>query len=328
MDRSARILITTIFAVYLVALAAFVVYSIREFSADEVLLVFRRRWVISNALYLFIEHLISVQLTAVILAFSLLIRSARSRAGARFFDLVRPVLVVVLVMTFLYTLAMGLAAPRLAYARADVSYRSDLADSFLNRANEALEKGDWARAITEYEACLAIDPDNTNVEASLATARQRYEETQQQEAAPAPEPPAGHEITSQDPDQLVDRATEALAEEDFISAHYWAQLALEIDPGRPEAEDILREANRRMASLELSNVDEQERAVYERKRDAYEAWTNGDVFRAYRIFSDLAEEHPRDSDVQRYLPKVEEDLRSVAYFADPRQPTPSFMRPT
>lgn len=316
MHRSVRTLVLTILTVYLLALGAFMVYSLQQFPAREVLAIFQRRWIVTNGLHLFIDRLIPVQLTAVILAFSLLVRTARSHARASFFDLIRPVLVVVIVTAVLYTAAAGLAAPLLAGARHDAEYRSDLAESFLNDGEEAFNAGEWARAVTEYEAYLAIVAADAEVEAQLAEARDKLADAPPGEQASGEQPGGGRELTGQDAAQLVDSARKALAGEDYISAHYWAQLALELDPGRPEAEDLLREANRRMSSLELSNLDEQERAVYERKRDAYQALQNDEIFRAHRIFSELAEEFPRDGDVQRYLPQVERELREVAFFTD------------
>jgi tetratricopeptide (TPR) repeat protein len=291
-------------------------YSVQQFPTREVLAIFQRTWIVTNGLYLFIDRLIPVQLTAVILAFSLLVRTTRSQARVSFFDLIRPVLVVVIVTAVLYTAAAGLAAPMLAGARDDVEYRSDLAESLLNDADEAADRNEWARAATEYEAYLAIDPSDSEVEAKLADARGELADAVTADQQDREQTPAGYELTNQSVEQLVDRAQEALAGEDYISAHYWAQLVLELDPGRPEAQDILREANRRMTSLELSNLEERERAVYERKRDAYQAMDNGDIFRAHRIFSELAEEFPRDGDVQRYLPQVARELREVAFFAD------------
>jgi len=314
--RSVRTLVLTILAVYFVALAAFMAYSVQQFPTREVLAIFQRTWIVTNGLYLFIDRLIPVQLTAVVLAFSLLVSTARSQARVSFFDLIRPVLVVVIVTAVLYTAAAGLAAPMLAGARDDVEYRSDLAESLLNDADEAADRDEWARAATEYEAYLAIDPSDSEVEAKLADARGQLTEAVTTDQQEREQTPAGYELTNQSVEQLVDTAQEALAGEDYISAHYWAQLALELDPGRPEAQDILREANRRMTSLELSNLDERERAVYERKRDAYQAMDNGEIFKAHRIFSELAEELPRDGDVQRYLPQVEKELREVAFFAE------------
>ncbi|MFP4374799.1 MAG: LptF/LptG family permease [Spirochaetaceae bacterium] len=316
MHRSARILILTTLVVYLLALGALLAYSLHDFPTGEVLRVFQRRWTVSNGLYLFIDRLIPIQLTAVILAFSLLVRTARSRTSLSFFALVRPVLVVVIVTAVLYTAAAGLAAPMLAGIRADAEHRSRLAESFLNHGDESYEREAWAQAVTEYEAYLAIVPSDAEVENQLAEARKKRAETAAEEQRAPETSAAAQQVLNQNEAELVVRAREALAEDDFISAHYWAQLALELDPGRPEAQDIVREANRRMTSPELSNLDERERALYMRKRDAYQAMDNGEVFTAHRIFSELEEEIPRDRDVQRYLSEVEDRLREIAFFTD------------
>ena len=68
MHRSARTLVLTILAVYFVALGAFMAYSVQQFPTREVLAIFQRTWIVTNGLYLFIDRLIPVQLTAVVLA--------------------------------------------------------------------------------------------------------------------------------------------------------------------------------------------------------------------------------------------------------------------
>lgn len=316
MDRSARRFVATTFVVYIVAVGVFLLYSQQQYEPQQVLSVFYGQWVLSNALYLFIDHLIPVQLVAVVLTFSLLLGSSRGRAAVPFFELVRPVLVVVILLSFLYTVAVAFAEPALARSRNEAEHRSALADTFRSGGDQAFGEGNWARAVADYEAYLSINPEAAAVEQNLADARQRLNEARREPPAEASQPPAGHEVTDQSVAQLLERARTATEDNDWISAHYWARLALDLESGNEQAQRIVREAKRRMASLELSDLDENERARYVRKREAYQAWVDGDIFRAHRIFSDLSRQYPNDGDVERYLPQVEEALREVAFFVD------------
>lgn len=319
MDRSVRRLVLASLVVYILAAAFFLGLAVREFPPGDVLAVFSRQWVIATAFYRLIEYLIPLQVFAIIVTFSLLLGGHRTGGAAPFFELVRPVLVVVLLSAVVYTLLVGLVQPGLARSRAEAEYRSDLAESLLNRGDQAYDAEEYVRAATEYETYLAINPDDREVEARFDEARReaaRSRAAARQDEAAAEPSPAEARADGRTASELVDEAREALAAEDYLTAHYLARLALELDPGRPNARDIVADANRRMSSLELSNLEESDRAIYVRKREAYEAWQNDQIFRAYRIFSELAEERPNDRDVRRYLPRVEEDLRRVAFFSD------------
>ncbi|MFP4637059.1 MAG: hypothetical protein ACLFM6_01330 [Spirochaetaceae bacterium] len=322
MRKSVRTLLLSSLVVFLLALGVFVLYSMYRFPAREVLEVFRRRWILANALDLFIDNLIPLQLTAVVLTFSLFARpGSRGRQAAEpFFVQVRPAVVLLLFVTLLYTLGVAFAEPAMAHAREDCEYRSALARGFLNDAEEADSARDWGEAASGYRAYLEIVPNDPDTEDRLAEAEMRFSEQRREErqaraATEEPSPPL-HEIRGQSSDELIERAQNAMERGDFISAHYWAQVALQLDPNLTEAERILSTARGRMSSVELSHLEETERRLYERKREALRAREEGEIFRAYRILSELAEERPRDRDVRRYLPSIEKQVRSIAYFTD------------
>ena len=171
MDRSVRRLVLASLVVYILAAAFFLGLAVREFPPGDVLAVFSRQWVIATAFYRLIEYLIPLQVFAIIVTFSLLLGGHRTGGAAPFFELVRPVLVVVLLSAVVYTLLVGLVQPGLARSRAEAEYRSDLAESLLNRGDQAYDAEEYVRAATEYETYLAINPDDREVEARFDEAR-------------------------------------------------------------------------------------------------------------------------------------------------------------
>jgi hypothetical protein len=317
-SKSIRSLLLTTLAVYLLSLGVFLLYSLQQYPAGEILDVFRRQWIVANALVLFVDHLVPIQILAVLLTFSLFVKVSGSQTASPFFELVRPALVTVLLLAFVYTLVVGFGEPRLVSARNEAEYGSEAAEEFRAAGDRAYEAGNWSRAIAEYRAYLGIDPEAEQVRERLAEAQERQADERATVGADDPEERvAGHEVVDQSAADLVGKARRALEEEDFITAHYYARLALDIDEGRPDALSILQEARNKMTSVDLSRVEEEKREVYVKKREAYEAWKEaGDLLRAYRIFSELAEENPQDRDVNRYLPQVEEQLKQQAFFRD------------
>ncbi|MGM0673278.1 MAG: tetratricopeptide repeat protein [Spirochaetota bacterium] len=316
MDKSARLLIVTSLGVYLLSFAVFAVYSLQQFPGEGILDQFYVNWVLANAFGQFVDRLIPIQAFAVALAFSLFAGHGTRQPRGRFFDLVRPALIVVLVSGFVYTLVVGFAEPAVADARQQMEYRSELARDLLNAGNEAYEQQDWNRAVTEYQGYLAIDSENAEIEDRLAEARRRGDESDSGREATEEDFSPGYQVTEQDAESLMERAREAMSEEDYISAHYWARIALDLDPERPEAQRMVQRAREQMASPDLSDLDEREVQLFEQKREAYTAWRNDELFRAYNMFSEVAEEYPRDRDVRRYLPEVENAVRNVAFLTD------------
>lgn len=318
MDKRARVLIVTTLVVYVLSFVVFTVYSLQEFQGEDVLDTFVVNWVLSDAFAAFIDHLIPIQAFAVMLAFSLFTAGGTQQSRVRFFELARPALIVVLVLGFVYTLIVAFAEPMVAGARQQIEYRSELARDLLNAGDEAYQQQEWDRAITEYQGYLAINPTRVEVESRLAEAKRRRDESQGGDGreTPVEEFSPGFQVSGESAESLMERARSAMSEEDYISAHYWARLALDLDPERPEAQRMVQRARERMASPDLSDLDEDEVRLFERKREAYTAWNNGALFRAYNIFSELAEEYPRDRDVRRYLPEVEEAVRNVAFLTD------------
>lgn len=316
MDRSARSFFLTITVVYIVAFGVLLLYSLRQYPAETVLEAFRWRWVLSNGLSLFVSSLIPIQLFGVALTFSLFVAGGRAQSGGPFFTTVRPVLVIIVALAFIYTALLGLLQPRLVNIREETEYRSELAADFRRQGEIASQAGHYEQAVAEYEAYLSIDPENTEIEKQLR--RAESERAQQRTETPSEEESfgAGWQVQDQSAADLERRAREAMEEDDYITAHYWARLALQVDQDREAARELMRRARERMASLDLSPLEERERRLFLRKQEAFDAWQNGDLLYAYDIFSDLAEEYPDDDDVERYLPQVTEEVRSRVFFAE------------
>ncbi len=125
---------------------------------------------------------------------------------------------------------------------------------------------------------------------------------------------------------LVENAEAALLEENYIMAHYWANLAVEvstgIDTNRPKALKIASESWNKLNSV-VEKIDSDSKKAYskyERKRRGYKAFSEGDNLKAYYIFLSLNKDNEenkiKDPDVVKFLALAKEKIESEYFFFD------------
>lgn len=122
--------------------------------------------------------------------------------------------------------------------------------------------------------------------------------------------------------QLLDRAKEAQAKNQWFEAHYWAQLAVDACDGtNTNLADATQAANYAWNQLnkpvEFDNSAERE--FYRIKRSGYKAFAMGDSLKAYYTFLGLSRslaENERDPDIKRFLSLAKEDVENQYFFFD------------
>ena len=126
--------------------------------------------------------------------------------------------------------------------------------------------------------------------------------------------------------QLLVRAQDAMRDEKYFEAHYWASLAQEACSGTDtnllDAQIIAGAAWNALNNPVRFNNDA-ERRYYELKRKGYSALRSGDSLKAYYIFKELESQilqgktsHRADPDVTRFLALANEDVESRYFFFD------------
>ncbi|TVQ38286.1 MAG: hypothetical protein EA384_09855 [Spirochaetaceae bacterium] len=322
MDRQGRTAIIVLTLVYLIAFAVLVAYSMFVFPGRIVLPALQTGWIVWNSVALFVELLPTTHLTAVLLLYSLFagIGPVVRLADRALIRTLKGPLVLFTLLAMLFAVAVGIIQPWAAGRRDGYVYQSEFARALLQQAEQLERSAEYQRAALDYALYLNIDPHNLDVRARLDEARARAEAREHQQ-------PAERETVFQtaarregpDATALANRAASALQREDFFSAHYYARLALALDPGREEARLTLANANQGMRSFgqTLAEIDDQRR--YARKRDAYELLSSDQsqaVIQAYYAFADLRSDYPDDPDVERYYPLALEAVQRVSFFLD------------
>jgi tetratricopeptide (TPR) repeat protein len=307
--------------VYFMGFAFFVVLSVIQIPRGQILSTYYFSWVINNSVSAFIRYLIPIQCTSVLFIYSLVISgedvSGLQTGGAPFYKLINSAIVMFLVLTAVFTVLSSFLYPALERKLASINYNSQVTLEYFEQAEEAVNAGKYAEAVIYLENLLAVDPDHPSAGEMLDEVRVEYQrrqasadtDTEEEEGVILPE--EGFELA-----ELIERARYFFEKEDYFSAHYYASLALELNPKHQEIRRLLGESWDRMTQMELSESQKQERAFQARKLKAYTALQEGRPIDAYFIFKELEKQRPLDPEVQEYLPKAREKVQQVSFFLD------------
>ena len=117
----------------------------------------------------------------------------------------------------------------------------------------------------------------------------------------------------------LQKAEKALADSDYINAHYYAELAKkttdEDDQNLARAKEISSQAWDIISNNDdLLNKGTDE--LYKTKKEAYIALERGDVLKAYYTLIKLNDLYPSDPDVKNYFAATMEKLQKQYFFVD------------
>ncbi|MDR1469054.1 MAG: hypothetical protein LBT00_07145 [Spirochaetaceae bacterium] len=191
----------------------------------------------------------------------------------------------------------------------------------------ALTDSEISQARQFLAVCDSIWPEKNDVaaerEAVYAEAEQRKLKTSGDNGT-ATESPSLRSFTGQrqpvNATEALRFASTAMEEKRYYDAHWLAGLAGRLAPsGSVEQNAAGRLAAQAWAALErfepsADNIRAHEN--YRLKRAGYEAMTAQDWIRAYYVFLELKTLTPNDPDLEHFIAKCEEGIRSSAFFTD------------
>jgi len=269
------------------------------------------------------RYCIPVTVAAVAVAYSLLpaadtvlVRSGRQP----FAKLVSSHLTTFIVLAVVYT-ALILGLHPLAVRNMErFDSLTEEAEKFLDKAKKAMVKQDSNTALLNYQRYLEIDEGNRKIMGVVS-------DLQKKMIADRPEPPQAAQqdresmrirdlAEGKEAYEFLEMAEDYFEQEDYFSAHYYANLAYEIDSGREDARRLAARAQDKIASKDLSKLEEEEKRLYERKKEGYKHFSSGDYIKAYKVFLELKEEYPRDAYVNSYLEKSVDRLSEKHFYLD------------
>jgi len=303
-------------AFYALALAAFFIYALVTFSAAQFLPSVRWEYALKRAFILFMDYLIPVHAAAVAVAASLSWEAPRPGAPAQPFSRVASSTVVAfLVLTAAYAALAEGVAPRVRARLDEMRYASKTASELRRQEDAAARQGDWSAALDAANRYLEVDPGNRGMIEQRLTAKSNA--ARQGAPAVTPVPAAGPAVDEADAQALVERARYYVSQQDWFSAHYYAQAAAAADPRRRDALEIMSEASAKLAAQPAGQKSTPtESQFFSLKRDALDRLERGDAIGAYYAFQALHGQNPSDPDVARYLDQAAAAVRRTSFFLD------------
>ncbi len=327
MDKriSSRVVLATLIA-YTIGFLVFVIYAIFVFPAREVMVAFQWHWIINTAAATLVENVVPLQVAALVLFFSLIAgRRAREAGGLSSLSVFRAVLPVVVVQTAVLAVLVAAVLPLLHDNADSAVRRTATARALLDRASAAESRGDYLDAVSSYRRYLRILPGDSEIEQALADAQTRTAARPADGEVVAPPPMRRSGLRNLTGRELLDRSQSSYEQEDFFTAHYYAQLALESGQvPTPQAERLASQAWERIRRMGVDRQELRERELFRRKRAAYEDLLAGRGIEAYYAFDALIEEFEADRDLERYRREAEERARASALFIDELEASSAF----
>ncbi len=309
MHRATRATLIALIAGGFLAFLFFLGYSFVVHPRDILLESMRRPWILRNALLLLIENAVPVVVAALTITYSAIINPESSASESvvvtNVFDNVRGPLAVLTILTMAYALSLGLLVDRVEGARGRLVALSTAAANYREAGEQALDAGEDERGLRLLRLYLSIvgrDP----------AISQRIVDTAVG-SGPGETPETGEEAASGLSDtEAMERARAAMAKEDYVNAHYYARMALEMSPNWAEARTLLSDARENLGTPGRLQTEGAEKTLFETKRRGYEALSNNNPVDAYFIFRELARTHPEDPDVEHFYAESVAQLRTVA----------------
>ncbi len=295
------------------------ILSLLNFSTEGLLDIYFLHWSFSTAFVKLIDAIIPLTAVSVLLGFSFLfIRGPLERQSLSGFTHFASMLIMLfLLMATVETVISEGFAPGIRVGLEELYGKSSFAEGSLREGKNSKLKGDFQKAILYFDYYLSINPDDKEVQKLKEAAAAAFDLVPKREAQEGNNSGEyNNRLMNQSAGDLVRAAGRFLNNRDYYSAHYYATIAQQIDPGRRDASRIRAEAWNHIQESEFSREAQETGDFYRKKREAYTAFDQGNYIKAYYLFHDLKEESPMDQDVQTFSHLVLEELEKNAFFTD------------
>jgi len=314
-----RRLLAATLVCFIVGFVAILVYSMIVFSGKTVLDVFKWDWILANTWVELLRLAPVAQAWAALLTFGWLVPArSLSAATGRHSSLDRfgSSLITLLSLALVYAIVFLVWSPAAVRARESTEFATTMAEHLGDLASRAEEDQDYGSAVSYLRQYDTItnheDPEigerilNLRVRAVTDAVRASAEDEQ----GPSFLPEAAT-VTD-----LLSRATAALEEHDYSTAHYMATLARALEPDSNEAARISAEALRHIETSQRTTEEGEDTQFFRDLLAAKHAITRGDYVTAYYGLVELRRQRPMDLDVQRYLALAVDQAGGLSLFLD------------
>ena len=290
-------------------------------SETQLLSNFKINWIISNSIRLFIQYLLPIQITALIIVFSLFFPWKLGVQGIQipFVDVIGKSIFLFLILTLVFTGLTEGILPGVLKKQSEQLYLTEIAIDYFERADREIDSGkpnkDLNKISTLLKAYLQIDPGNSVVKTALDWA-EGTKAVKTVDYEPARDLKSVNEENKNKAADIIDKATTYYNNEDYFSALYNANLAFKLDPSRLDAQRLAAESREAIRSLEPDRSEKEAKIYFERKREGFDKLEGGDPIGAYYIFNELSKSSTNDGDIQVFLGRSLEGISEISFFTE------------
>jgi len=234
-------------------------------SQIQILSNFKISWIINNSFKLFINYLLPVHSTALIIAFSLFFPWKLGTQGMQtaFVNVIGKSIFLFLILTLIYTGLTEGFLPGILQKQSEQNYLTKIAVDYFNKAKIEIDKPDqnkdFSMIVKMLDAYLQIDPNSPVVLDTIKWAKSRLDVKTDQTVNKNKEQSATKGPTAAD---LVIKADKYFNNEDYFSALYYADLACKLDNSRQEAQRIAAESRNAIRSLEQGKQNGMQKILF------------------------------------------------------------------
>lgn len=334
-DKTLPILLGIIILIYFFGLAGFYLYYLFSFPAEKVLPHLHFAWVWNRSVSAWISFLFPLHCAALLITFGLFYRVLR---GSVFpgkeskGDYQITSFLVVLIFALLHILITELGEPFFHRQMAVIEARSKTAYGLIEAAERALERGEYPQVQEYGRLYTLIDPGGSKrlesiLNQAIKDANKKREEMEKEQQEGTPGEKSILVLREQSTEDLADRAESFFKEGDYVSARYYAALALELNKQNERAKKTLEYAQRALAETGLTREEQEEALLFRKKEEGAEYLkpeeSPSNPVAAYYLFRQLKEQYPKDPDVDELSKKAEMAVRRTAYFLEEVKDIPS-----
>lgn len=298
-----------------VVFGVLLVVSIFSFSTKTVLAEFQWSWITARTWAEYLRLAPVAQGWATLLVFGWIVPMGSVGTTGSSFDRFGGSIAVLLVLTTGFAVAFLVGYPAAASRVESLEFTTTLATRLRQEADEARDEQNYTRSLDLLNQYMVLVGESEAVEDLLIEVRD-HARADEVRVASRTESERFQVPQSATAEELLSRASAAFQQEDYSTAHYMATLAQAVEPANEEAARLAAQALQRLEALAPDDLESEEARLFRRKQEAKAALTQRDYVEAYYSFAALAEEHPRDVDVRRYLETAEEQVTSLAVFRD------------
>ena len=290
-------------------------------SGNQILSNFKISWILSNSLKLFIQYLLPIQSTALVVAFSLFFPWKLGPQGIQipFVDVIGKSILLFLILTLIYSGLTEALLPGILKKQSEQLYLTDMAINYFEEAKTELDsekkEKNYLYIIAMLKAYLQIDSDNPVVKDTLdwveSTFKIKPDITNSNSTISKEKNSIGQEASD-----LINKASDFFDEEDYFSALYYANMAFKLDDSRPEAQRIAALSREAIRSLEPDSSERDAKIYFQEKRTGFELLNEGNSIEAYYIFKKLSVNSNKDKDIPEFLSRSLEAISDKSFFID------------